>query len=976
MIIETYIDASRLSSSQSLVVTDEYGKRWDVLEALNSSEFSSSGDNNDRRNTEVILERWRIELKCNRNSTTDDMEDFGSILPTVYKRAIVFFRSLFVATRIMPCWKYSQQSFAKGKHAALEVKCRILKEEPEFGSWGYDPLRQPLIDGDSRDAVTDYMFGDLEVPVGRFYASVTYRNDCNFRVDDAESLLSSRFMGVDENFFKPSIGAQHRRDTYHHGEVGSLPSQRQGSYGQSRRAPEPLQTYGSLSTFHGEGALGTSPMTALKSVKAIGSDTSSPPSVAASIETDPAHSLPIRSSSTATRPSLRNVDGTNRRPSISFQPFKAGSLSGSPRLPDTDGAGAPGSPGSLTKLSGITSRAGNRSSLTAGMAASLRTPGGNAATTAEGSGGGAGIPVSASPKPITSRYSSSFTHRRARPSFGGGVGQQNKAAGGLADDDQISSGKQSLSSSAAQGPGSGLLTELGGNASSGSFGPTDDDNNISEFLKALDSRKTLQSFEHNSGNKSGGGADQLGTAKRTATQLYKFHLMRESNNALTDSMTSSMHGAIGGVLNRSTGAGSTHTGTTSSSRQSGNVPGMVGGAAAVGAASMSTSSSPGSNIKPLSPHTPHTPAIPSRLSENSIIEYQEGERGSVRRGTRLRRGTREEVAEEEEEDEDETPGAGAGPGGQERERERGARAIDIPLSPSGRIVHHIGGVGVGSTRRASSVAQKRNLTGVAAESGRRGGDAAVDDEVLLSDEILAGGQRSISLGADDREAPSLSTLLAFQRQSEKAASGNQGGGDGDKEGDEDKEEDDDEEEGGAPATRTGFNGSRSRYQTMSPRNSKGKAPLGNNEETSSGTSSLSGAGSGGSGSNPGGNGGGSAGEKQQQRYGGNLLLGRALGAAKAAAAGARASSSSTIQVPEDGGDDEPLLFAMSELERPSRRSLENATRGGHAATGGSGSGSGSGRDSPAPAGGASERERERERERRYEPKGLSKRGWP
>ncbi|KAM7207287.1 Autophagy-related protein 13 domain containing protein [Naviculisporaceae sp. PSN 640] len=932
MIIETYIDASRLSSNQSLVVTDEYGKRWDVLEALNSSGSLSAGDNNDRRNTEVILERWRIELKCHRN--TNDIEDFGSILPTIYKKAIVFFRSLFVATRIMPCWKYSQQSIAKGKHAALEVKCRILQEEPELGPWGYDPLRQPLIDGDSRDAVTDYMFGDLEVPVGRFYASVTYRNDCNFRVDDAESLLSSRFMGVDENFFKPSIGAQQRRelgrfDTYHHGEVGSLPSQRQSGYGQSHRAQEPLQTYGSLSTFHGEGALGTSPMTALKSVKPIGSDTSSPPSTAASIEPDPPHSLPIRSSTTATRPSLRNLDGTNRRPSVSFQPFKAGSLSGSPRLPDPDAAGTPGSPGSLTRLSGIASRAGNRSSLTAGMAASLRTPGGVPATTTEGSSGSGGIPVSASPKPIVSRYSSSFTHRRARPSFGAGVGQQNKAAGGLADDDQISSGKQSLSSSAAQGPGSGLLTELGGNASSGSFGPTDDDNNISEFLKALDSRKTLKSFEQSQESKSGSGADQLGTAKRTATQLYKFHLMRESNNALTESMTSSMHGA-----------------------SLGNVPGMVGGAAAIASAvSMSTSSSPGSNIKPLSPHTPHTPAIPSRLSENSIIEYQEGERGNVRRGTRL---GRERVAEEEEEeDEDETPGPGAG--GQERERERGARAIDIPLSPSGRIVHHIGGVGVGSTRRASSVAQKRNLTTGAVGSGRAGGDSAADDEILLSDEILAGGQRSISLGADDREAPSLSTLLAFQRQTEKVGSGGQEEGEGAKQ--EEDKEDEDEEEGGAPATRSGFSGHRSRYQTMSPR-SKGKAP----EETSSGASSLSGAGSSGAVSNTGASVG-NSGEKQQQRYGGNLLLGRALGAATAAAAGARASSSSTIQVPEDGGDDEPLLFAMSELERPSRRSLENATRGGHSAAG-----SASGRDSPAPAGAAGERERERER--RFEPKGL------
>jgi autophagy-related protein 13 len=551
MIIETYIDASRLSSSQSLVIVDDNGKRWDVMEALNSSE--SSDDSPRRRhaqprNSEVILERWRLELKF-LPDVDSEREEFGSVLPTVYKRSIAFFRSMFVTTRIMPCFKYSQQALAKGIHPALEVKCRVLSAEPEYTA--YDPLRQPLHDG--RDAVTDYVFTDLEVPVGRFYSSVTYRNDCSFRVDDAESLLSSRFMGVDENYFRPSI--PQRRDS--HAEPGSLPSQRQ-----DRRPQDPQQTYGSLSTFHGAGALGTSPITALRAVRPIGSDTSSPSgSISASMEPDPPHSLPIRGA--AARPMTTRPYEGSRRPSISFQPFKAGSLSGSPRIPDLE----PSSPQSLTRP-GIVgpSRAGNRSSLTMGMAASLR--------------GGPSAPqdvpsVSSSPRP-PSRYSSSFTHRRGRPSFGG----QSKG-----DDDQVSSGKQSLSSSAQ--PGSGLLAEAGGVTSSGSFA-TDDDN-ISDFLKALDSQKTLKSFEP---NKTGESV----ASKRTAMQLSKFQLMRETNNALTDSMTSSIH------LQRS---------SSSSSRQLTNVPPMVN------PTSMSISSSPG---KP--PISPHTPAIPSRLSENSIIDYQ------------------------------------------------------------------------------------------------------------------------------------------------------------------------------------------------------------------------------------------------------------------------------------------------------------------------------------------------------------------
>ncbi len=216
------------------------------------------------------------------------------------------------------------------------------------------------------------MFGDLEVPVGRLSASVTYRNDCHFRVDDSESLLSSRFMGVDENFFKPSIATQRRehgrRDSY--GEVGSVPSGRHGL-----GAQEPQQTYGSLSTFHGAGALGTSPISALRAVRPIGSDTSSPPaSPVASTGPDPPHSLPGRGQSSAVRPSVRTIEGTARRPSVSFHPFKAGSLSGSPRPGDDP----PASPHSATRPSGLSgmSHQRNRSSLTAGMAALRGHPAG------------------------------------------------------------------------------------------------------------------------------------------------------------------------------------------------------------------------------------------------------------------------------------------------------------------------------------------------------------------------------------------------------------------------------------------------------------------------------------------------------------------------------------------------------------------------------------------------------------------------
>ncbi|KIH94228.1 autophagy protein [Sporothrix brasiliensis 5110] len=814
MIIETYLDASRLAAGQALVVIDDNGKRWDALEALNSSDMSASGsgsgsgssssgrsDSNTTRSrsTEIILERWKIELQCipgllksssggaggsgsssahesatgkgraggdtsGSTSTSGaeyEMEDFGPILPTIYKRSIVFFRSLFVTTHVLPAYRFSRQASTKGVHPALKVRCRILtgaEAEARIASRRFDNLRQPLNFDNGRDVVTDYMFGDLEIPVGRFSASVTYRNDCSFRIDDSESLLSSRFMGIDENYFRPSLppsqrpdniylpqqretqqtsGQQHRRRESSAEVVGSLPSHQRSGRNAAEPSVRPLlqQTYGSLSTFHGADALGTSPITALKAARTADSETSSPTgsyrpsSLEQRPHIDPPNSLPIAAgraaglsptSSVSTKPPmLRNLDA-GRRTSISFQPFKAGSLSGSPRTAQ-DEIPVPSSPLSGSRpMSGLSAlaQARNRSSLTAGMAASLRAA--PQVSTSVGSPSAAMTAAvmdpgqSSSPRLAGgSRFSSSFTHRRGRSSFGGASRNE---------DDQGSSGRQSLASSMAQ-PGSGLLAEVGGVASSGSF-QTDDDN-ISEFLKALESKKTLQSFESSS--------KRVDSARRTAAQLSRFQLMRESNVALTDSMNSSLQ------MPRSLSSSGRHpTGTgTSGASGASSTTGAAAGAAAVGHTSTSLSPSSHSPIKPLSPnmpHAPHTPAVPSRLSENAIVDYQ----GQIR----VRPGGPRPIAGNDAEGGEGHAGRDADSSNNEKlDSMGGTTAIDIPLSP--RLLQ-LGG------RRSSSAVQKTRAV------------HHVDDNAA---ELAAFAQRSLSVGgAGSREPPSPGALFRLDQE--------------------------------------------------------------------------------------------------------------------------------------------------------------------------------------------------------------------
>lgn len=653
MIIEVYLDTSRLKESQTLVIVDEDGKRWDVIEQLSNSSHDDSSGVSGRVN-DVVLERWRIELDLTGGVPTDD---FGPTLPTIYKKAIVFFRSLFSCANMLPAWNFASHEAARNSHQALTPRIRVRDSERDGRS--IDRLRAPI--GPRGDAVTDYVFGDLEVPVGRLRTSVTYRNDCHFRIDDSEALLSSRLMGVDENFFRPSLPQSHERSRPQVAEVGSLRDHRH-----HRSISDVHQTYGSLSTFHGDGPIGTSPISALRAVKPPGSDTSSPPASLPHHDVEVPNSLPISARPSSARPHLRNEEGHGRRPSISFQPFKAGSLSGSPipRQADSDRSASPHSLNRPGDKPPSLSSARNRTSLTAGMPASLR-------------GGPQSIPTSdpapSSPRPgASSRYSSSFTHRRSRPSLSG--------VGKSGDDEQTSSGRQSLASSAAQ-PGSGLFAEPGG--SSGSF---QDEDNIQKFLEAIESKKTLQKFDT--------GKKGESATNKTVAQLSKFHMMKESNNALTESMSSSVQ------MQRS---------SSSSSRQLTSVPGM---------ASASAGSSPG---KGHSPHTPHTPAIPSRLSANSVAddEPSTNQRRFSSRQIRPTESTVPEVSRENTMTQD------------------GPSAIDIPLSP--RLT--------GYQRRSSSVAQRSRA-------------------VVEEDADLPFANRSLSLGADDREPPTMSGLLGRQLANE------------------------------------------------------------------------------------------------------------------------------------------------------------------------------------------------------------------
>ncbi|KAL4895075.1 autophagy-related protein 13-domain-containing protein [Aspergillus ambiguus] len=609
LIIETYLDTKGLTNNQSLVALDENGKRWDVLESLTASREAHPVRPPSSRSDDVILERWRVELGDMPGKLPTDL---GSILPTVYKKSIILFRSLFTYSKFLPAWKFTKRMGRLRTHPALRIKYRIVGGLPAGGSPKPDHLTVPLYET-SNKVVDTYSFGVTESPAGPFSVQVTYRTSCDFRVDDSEALLSSRFMGADDDIFRPSLPNRDEKLGAAAAEIGSVPVTKR-----IMDDPDPSRAYGSLSTFHQVGpTTSTSPISALRAARESGASSPSPPGTSLR---KPLGAMKAGSASRAAILAGESSSSAGRRPSISFQPFKAPPLSASPSLVDPPLGASPRSVGSRFD-------AKNMPPPSAG--ASARKP---PLPPSENAGSSA---TSASPRPATiSRYSSAFSHRRGRPSSG----NVNKI------EDDTSSGKASATSSAQ--PGSGLLAEATGTSAESIHA---DDEHISEFLKMLDLKKDLLTT-------SNPGALEATARKATATSaaLARFQRMRDSNAALSDSMSSSL------LLQRS---------SNSSSKQLSGVPPMVGGT------STSTASSPG---KPISPHTPHTPAIPSRLSSNSIVEYTHPANNDTESGSPLEENTSDDTAMDR------------GPST--------VTAIDIPTSPR---------VFPPAYRRSSSAAHRR-----------------------------------------------------------------------------------------------------------------------------------------------------------------------------------------------------------------------------------------------------------------------------
>ena len=180
MIIEFLLSSRELAEEDAIEIYDEEGRR----RAFGDGTVCSSGGVKARReySPDVILERWRIALDGSPEASQDDWE---TRMPKVYKSCIVFFRSLFTMTTLLPARSYGKWP-RRLSDGIPNLHYRIHQDFD--GSKHSDPedLLTMLCDTPSKPLET-YSFESVRSPIGNFSLSVSYRTDLNFRKANAEA---------------------------------------------------------------------------------------------------------------------------------------------------------------------------------------------------------------------------------------------------------------------------------------------------------------------------------------------------------------------------------------------------------------------------------------------------------------------------------------------------------------------------------------------------------------------------------------------------------------------------------------------------------------------------------------------------------------------------------------------------------------------------------------------------------------------
>ncbi|KAJ3164592.1 autophagy protein 13 [Geranomyces variabilis] len=192
LFIDVYLDISNLGRGQVLMLRDEQTLRRQRMSQ--ESLFVVDRDTGlATRHSSVLLESW--QLTFSQTTPSQPLE-----LPTVYKKSVAFFRSLYSHARLLPAFRLSRRFKRKPGSMSVGFRVSTARNTP-YDEAGLDQLHST---GDMRRGIEEYNFGSIETPLGVFSLHVNYRLECDFSIEDPDhGVMDGRLADMDENYFSP-----------------------------------------------------------------------------------------------------------------------------------------------------------------------------------------------------------------------------------------------------------------------------------------------------------------------------------------------------------------------------------------------------------------------------------------------------------------------------------------------------------------------------------------------------------------------------------------------------------------------------------------------------------------------------------------------------------------------------------------------------------------------------------------------------
>jgi autophagy-related protein 13 len=250
LLVAFILDTSEISSNQALLWNRPSGRS-----TLDATMIGKGKGKQKEGRSGIVLERWTFQARyafcqgrvADISTASYSTSDSQTAPHTAYRMGIIHFRALYALLRMLPAYNLHRQLRRANNGLKLGLKLWAPEGYPNSEAGlreAWEVMEQDLIGLDtglnsltSSEIEPDlenksYDFPPLELFGNEYNLSVDYRPEVDIHVEDLESVLSEKFVDMEEDWFTPTV-ARHRLNE------GSLPSSVASSNPPSRRVATP-----------------------------------------------------------------------------------------------------------------------------------------------------------------------------------------------------------------------------------------------------------------------------------------------------------------------------------------------------------------------------------------------------------------------------------------------------------------------------------------------------------------------------------------------------------------------------------------------------------------------------------------------------------------------------------------------------------------------------------------------------------------